>query len=114
MAKIIDKRRRSQRFALHLYAGFHWQTEDGSQREGYGFTREMSEHGVFVITKTCPHRDAVIDLQFHLPRIDNLERLMTMHGRVVRTEIQGQEYGFAVCCKKRLRVRSLNLSQAAR
>ncbi len=59
-------RRRHIRYSLKGTVNFCWKDE-GGLRQGEGFTREVSEAGMFVLTDTCPPVGATarLDVLFH-------------------------------------------------
>jgi hypothetical protein len=49
---------------------FHWKGPDNQRFQGEGATRDMSVEGVFVLTPTCPPRNALVHLEVILPLSD--------------------------------------------
>ena len=95
--------RRSLRFELHVPVMFDWMDESGTWRQGGGFTRDVSEKGVFAWCEgDCPHCSAVIRISLLLPGIEPNSRAWRMEstGYVLRV-IDGDsgERGFVAQLK---------------
>lgn len=80
--------RRSPRFEVHVPVIFHWVDESGTQQRGGGFTRDVSESGVFAWCEgECPPRGTNIRIALLLPGIEPTSKAWRMEstGHVVRT-----------------------------
>ena len=94
-------RRRHVRFALTAPVSFLWEERAGVEVEGTGFTRDVSEHGAFILTDTQAPLGAGVRLEivFHNPT--KLLR-MTAEGQVLRVEPSSRSEkigGFAVATR---------------
>jgi hypothetical protein len=80
-------RRRHIRFALRGFVSLSWQERDDLRLEGNGFTRDISEHGVFVLTGArLPLGEAIqLEIVFCSPGTNSVVR-MSAEGRVLRVE----------------------------
>jgi PilZ domain-containing protein len=85
--KWLMSRRQYNRFALRGSVSFSWRELEGLRLEGYGFTRDISERGVFVVTDAhVPLHEAVrIEIVFQSPGSNSVVR-MTAEGQVLRVE----------------------------
>jgi len=85
---VVVEHRRSPRFEVHVPVIFDWVDESGTQRRGGGFTRDVSESGVFAWCEgECPPRGTNIRIALLLPGIEPTSKAWRMEstGRVVRT-----------------------------
>jgi hypothetical protein len=80
-------RRQHNRFALKGSVSFFRQELDGVRSEGNGFTRDISERGLFVLTDAqVPLGEAVrLEIVFYSPGTNSVMR-MTAKGQVLRAE----------------------------
>jgi hypothetical protein len=80
-------RRQHNRFALRGSVSFSWREVEGLRLEGYGFTRDISERGVFVVTDAhVPLHEAVrLEIEFQSPGSNSVV-CMTAEGQVLRVE----------------------------
>jgi len=93
--------RRQMRYPLRAPIAFEWIGRDGMLHEGKGHSRDLSERGAYVLTRTSPSVGATIHLVIRFPQSeqDNRARRIEMEGRVVRVELllAGKaNWGFAV------------------
>ncbi len=67
---------------------FNWVDESGAQQQGGGFTRDVSERGVFTWCEgECPPRGTTIRIALLLPGIEPTSKAWRLEstGHVVRT-----------------------------
>ena len=106
-----DARVRTQmRFPIAAPVTFNWLARNGTQHQGTGRSRNVSEGGAFVFTRKLPPIGACIDLSIQFPSSALNGRIprMEMTGEVVRLELpldHKSKWGFAVVRKQS----SLNL-----
>jgi hypothetical protein len=84
---VTVEQRRSPRFEVHVPVIFGWVDESGTQREGGGFTRDISEGGVFTWCEgDCPPCGSSIHIALLLPGIEPTSKAWRMEstGHVVR------------------------------
>lgn len=84
---VTVKHRRSPRFEVHVPVMFDWTDEFGARRQGGGFTRDISESGVFAWCEgECPPCCTVIRITLLLPGIEPTSKAWRMEseGYVVR------------------------------
>jgi len=55
------------RYPLRASISFWWRDPDGSNRQGRGWTRNVSEEGALISTLTCPAQGDQIDLVLQIP-----------------------------------------------
>ena len=82
------ERRRSARFEVHVPVIFGWIDESGTQQREGGFTRDVSEDGVFAWCEgECPPCGSAIRIALLLPGIEPTSKAWRMKstGHVVRT-----------------------------
>jgi len=66
---------------------FHWKGPENQRLQGEGATRDVSVEGVFVLTKTCPPENALVQLEVILPLSDGASKAqMKAAMRVVRVD----------------------------
>jgi PilZ domain len=93
--------RREIRFPLRAHAAFAWVGRDGLHHDASGYSRDISEHGAYILAKMCPPVRAMIRLviRFRYRQDPALSRWIEMDARVVRVELQltnKSGWGFAV------------------
>jgi PilZ domain len=93
--------RREIRYPLRARSEFVWVGRDGAQHEASGYSRDISEHGAYILAKTCPPMGAMIRTVIRFPyrRDPARSRLIEMDGRVMRVELlltHKAGWGFAV------------------
>ena len=91
--------RRSPRFEVHVPLMFDWQDESGARRRGGGFTRDISETGLFAwCDGDCPSCSTVIHITLLFPGFEPTYKAWRMESRgyVMRTIDNASEgRGFA-------------------
>lgn len=94
----VDRRLHS-RYELTVPITFHWKGERGVRHRGQGYTRDVSKHGVFVLTNACPPPESELRIEVHLPPLKRCGAPVEMRGRgrVVRIEAKPRmrSWGFA-------------------
>lgn len=93
------ERRRSKRFGVQGSAEFRWTDESGLIREGSGTTKNVSRHGVYIVTEQVPPADAELTVWVTLvsPFSNSIQVSLQGQGSVQRVELLGEGvYGFAV------------------
>ena len=92
-------RRRHMRYPLRTLTHFQWQTRDGLQRQGRGWTRNVSEAGTLVTSSECPMVGDLVELTLRVPgnknKTSSAAFSMTMRGEVVRVVVEAS--GKNVC-----------------
>ncbi len=78
-----------------------WMGRDGAQHEASGYSRNISEHGAYILAKACPPVRAMIRMVIRFPyRRDPVRsRQMEMDGQVTRVDLlltSKAGWGFAV------------------
>ena len=95
---VIMEHRRSPRFEVHVPVMFEWVDECGTRRRGGGFTRDISESGVFAWCEgDCPCCRTVISITLLLPGVEPTSKAWRMksEGYVVRmTDDISEQNGF--------------------
>ena len=96
---VTVEQRRSPRYELQVPVIFGWVDESGEQREGAGFTRDISKGGVFTwCVGDCPPRGTAIHIGLLFTGIEPTSKAWRMEstGRVVRVidDVPGSK-GFA-------------------
>lgn len=92
-------RRRHVRFALRAPVSFLCEEKDGVRLEGNGFTRDVSERGVFILTNTQATVGAGVRIEIIFRSLVTRDLLMSTEGQVRRVEPSFQRdkiLGFAV------------------
>jgi len=90
--------RKATRYRLSAPALYWWQRADGTLQEAQGVSRDISDHGVFVLAKDLPPPGVHVELEVHLPAVTGTSRSAQLYGEgtVVRTSGRGaRESGFA-------------------
>jgi hypothetical protein len=93
--------RRTLRFPLQTTVTFRWTNGNGDEHQGEGRSRDVSEHGAFVLAPDCPPVGTNVVLKIALEGIANgMSALpMELKGEVLRVEqppAQAGNGGFAV------------------
>ena len=93
--------RRTLRFPLETPVTFWWKNGNGEPLQGEGRSRDVSEHGAFVIAPICPPVGASLVLTIDLEGIpDEIGSLpIEVEGEVLRVEQSRAEMetgGFAI------------------
>lgn len=81
--------RREIRYPLRARTDFIWVGRDGVKHEASGHSRDISEHGAYIVAKTCLPAGTMIRVEIRFPYRRNPSRScrMEMDGRVVRVEL---------------------------
>ena len=104
MELLVTNRRKDIRYPLRARASFRWGKKNELRGTGKGWTWNISEHGAFIFSRTCPTEGASVDLTLRLPAlwsaVDSSPRIhMELRGTVVRAECDSEDsagWGFAV------------------
>jgi hypothetical protein len=80
---------------------FSWKTAAGERATARGTTRNISVNGIFVAAGDCPPVAAVVRCHVLLPALEGSTELVAplvldVIGRVVRTEREDADTGFAI------------------
>jgi hypothetical protein len=91
------QRRRTLRFSLQTAVSFWWKNGNGDLQTGEGHSRDLSEHGAFVISPSCPPIGANVVLKIALKRAPNEIKALRveLEGQVRRVEGSPSETGDA-------------------
>jgi hypothetical protein len=100
-----SKVRRQIRYPLRAPVTFIWMGRDGVQYEGKGNSRDISECGIYIVTKNSPSMGALVMLAIRFPYLPELDRFhrIEMNGRVVRVDLlldSRAGWGFAVSSER--------------
>ena|SRR5580698_7748741 len=107
--------RRAIRFPLEAPVTFWWNDTFGTRREGEGRSRDISESGAFILTRTCPPvgtrvglkilleeaaettRAIRVEIDGHILRIDEISSPLVVQGFAVLSDeaILKEEIGSA-------------------
>ena len=93
--------RRQIRYPLRAPVTFTWIGRDGEAHEGKGNSRDISEGGAYVVTRTSPPMGAGLLLEIRFPYLPELDRFhrIEMDGQVVRVDLlldNRAGWGFAI------------------
>lgn len=93
--------RRTLRFPLQTPVAFWWTNGDGQEHQGEGRSRDVSEHGAYVLAPLCPPVGAEVVLKMALEGIPNGFGVLPveLRGAVLRVErlpAEAEAGGFAV------------------
>src|ERR1700680_1883399 len=96
--KRLMDRRQHLRFALRGFVSFSWQEREDLRLEGNGFTRDISERGVFVLTGAhVPLGEAIqMEIVFCSPGTNSVVRMIA-EGHVLRVEPVSQSAHMGGC-----------------
>jgi hypothetical protein len=98
--------RKAIRFPLEASVIFFWKGANGMDQQGTGRSRDVSEHGVFVFTESCPPLGAKVDLSISLPEAGDIAQALRLQieGHVLRVhDTSGAgDSGFAVLSEQTL------------
>ena len=97
--------RRQIRYPLRAPVTFHWIGRDGAAREGKGNSRDISEGGAYIVTRSSPPMGAGVMLEIRFPYLPELDRFhrIEMEGRVVRVDLlldNRAGWGFAISSQR--------------
>ncbi len=73
MARSERPTRKSRRYPVGAAVSFWWK-EEGSQHQGEGTSRDISETGAFVLTPACPPVGADVGLRIVFAPLADAER----------------------------------------
>lgn len=111
-------RRNSIRYPLEAPVVFRWKGDNGVFQQNEGWSRDVSERGVFVVAASCPPACADIELRIDFAAVPAVMRGMQMEvdGRVLRVEPGTSERkgGFAVLAKQALLSESDDTAEKSR
>jgi hypothetical protein len=100
--KLSTSRRRQIRYPLRNSVLYRWE-RDGVQQRGRGWTKDVSEEGIYVSSRNCPQEGDSVNLVFRLSRRSSeapqLSARLEMQARVLRIDRDhtcGEDIGFAV------------------
>jgi len=97
--------RRQIRYPLRAPVTFKWIGRDGAVHEGKGNSRDISEGGAYIVTRSSPPIGAgvLLEIRFpHLPELDRFHRI-EMDGHVVRVDLlldNRAGWGFAIASRR--------------
>jgi len=90
--------RKATRYPLNAPVFYWWESADGTLQEAQGVTRDISDRGVFIVTRHLPPAGVRIEMDVHLPSVSSAARSAQLRGEgtVLRSsEAEGGEPGFA-------------------
>lgn len=92
--------RRAPRYPVEAPVSFRW-SEEGRSRDGEGWTRDISENGVFVYSACCPPPGAHTQLEVVLPPLGGEGRIIKIRMdaavlRVCEESTRKEQFGFAL------------------
>src|ERR1700733_3559862 len=85
------------RFPLEASVEFWWRDMGGRTHHGLGRSRDISEHGVFVLAARCPPKGDQVELNILIDELTETGELLQVHinGKVLRVdEISAEKEGF--------------------
>ncbi|MHB8754320.1 MAG: PilZ domain-containing protein [Candidatus Acidiferrales bacterium] len=91
-------RRLHTRFDLTAPVTYTWTEQDGISRTERGSTRDVSESGLFVLTRSFPPLGAAIQFEVAFSFRDESQIRMKTEGKVIRVDAGGvgkEVHGFA-------------------
>jgi hypothetical protein len=97
--------RRQIRYPLRAPVTFTWIDRDGATHEGKGNSRDISEGGAYIVTRSSPPMGASVMLEIRFPYLPELDRFhrIEMEGRVVRVDLlldHRSGWGFAISSRR--------------
>jgi len=97
--------RRQIRYPLRAPVTFTWIDTDGATHEGKGNSRDISEGGAYIVTRSSPPMGASVMLEIRFPYLPELDRFhrIEMEGRVVRVDMlldHRSVWGFAISARR--------------
>lgn len=93
------ERRRARRFTLGIPVIFEWKDERQVQCGGAGFSRDISIHGLFVLTASeAPPLATRLELTVLLPSLDQKGPGLRLRasGNIVRVQPTGEGLGLGI------------------
>lgn len=91
-----EERRALNRYPIRAHVWFQWQGADQGKQETIAATRDISTHGVFILSNSLPSIGASVEVLVSMPPVStegNIRLQIRGRGKVVRTET---DMGFAV------------------
>lgn len=90
------ERRARNRFRLVLPVVFHW--NDGTERSGVGYCRNIGLGGLFIVASSSPPVDTELRIDVVVPAFDPEPKEILFHhtGQVVRIHAEEDLFAFAV------------------
>jgi hypothetical protein len=85
LANAMRAARTAIRFPLQATVTFSWQDHEGIKHDGQGQSRDISEHGVFVVSELCPPVGSRVVLRILLEEPARALRLQ-VNGHVLRLD----------------------------
>jgi hypothetical protein len=95
-------RRNHRRYDLQATAHFSWKDAGGTRWQGRGLTRDISETGLFVVTRNAPPSGVAVKVEVRAYSQWGSGLLMQAKGQVVRVEVNEQPasgVGFAAATR---------------
>jgi hypothetical protein len=97
--------RRQIRYPLRAPVTFRWIGRDGATHEGKGNSRDISEGGAYIVTRSSPPIGSGVLLEIRFPYLPELDRFhrIEMDGEVVRVDLlldNRAGWGFAISSKR--------------
>lgn len=96
-------RRRHLRYPLRAVAVYGWEDQGGMRRQGRGWTKDIGEEGVYVLSSECPSKGNLVKLLLRFPphpiSCGGAAAQFNMNGDVLRVDhdaVCGRDLGFAV------------------
>jgi hypothetical protein len=81
------ERRKHYRFPMSVPATFRWERSEGGPSTGAGGTRDVSLHGAYIVSATCPPPDAVVEIEIRIPQLSSAPSVtMTARMRAQRVD----------------------------
>jgi hypothetical protein len=104
-SEVTSQVRRQIRYPLRAPVTFIWMGDDGVKYEGKGNSRDISEGGVYIVTRSSPPTGALVMLAIRFPYLPELDRFhrIEMNGSVVRVDLlldNRAGWGFAVSSER--------------
>lgn len=99
------QRRRHIRYPIRIPVSVQWLAPRGQKGSGKARTKDISEGGAFVFSRTLPPLGAIVELKVHLPpkQAGAASSRLEMQGEVLRVDTpSGREslWGFAIYATK--------------
>lgn len=92
----LAERRRGPRYRMTAEVIFRWQSSPGTWRTGKGVSKDISGHGISVISSSIPVPGAEIEATVHMPVVWSQRACLRGRGTVLRLQpATGQPWGFA-------------------
>lgn len=92
----FERRERGRRFRISAAVAFAWESPSGDLRGASGISRDISGHGISVISSSIPIPGSPIEVTVNLPVPWARTAMLRGRGVVLRLHPeQGQPWGFA-------------------